>query len=339
MTLLGEGLVERGISVALIVLPLRDRRETSTGPELVERREYAGGRPVVGKLAEAKHIWDALSAADARAYLFRGSGPQLVVGAAFCRLRRRKLIFSAANDLDFDVGRPDRSRFSLAAYRAALRRVDRVIVQREQQLKLAEEVGIGPLTMIPSIAEPAEPSGAKPEAFLWIGRLVDYKRPLEYVRLAESLPEVPFRMVYFPSDETRPGLITELDEAGERLDNLDLLGELPRGEVVDLISRATALVSISQAEGMPNVFLEAWSRAVPVISLDYDPDGKIQSLGLGSVAGGSEERLREAVASIWNDGSLREQLGEHGREYVRSVHSPQAVADRWADVIRELLDE
>jgi glycosyltransferase involved in cell wall biosynthesis len=339
MTLLAEGLTERGIRVALIVHPVRGGQGASSGPELVERAAYAGGSPVTGKLAEVRHIWRALSAADARAYLFRGSGPQLMVGAAFSGLHRRKLVFSAANDLDFDFERPDRSRFSLTAYRAALRRADRVIVQREQQLQLAEAAGVGPLTMIPSIAEPAEPSGAKPEAFLWIGRLVDYKRPLEYVTLAESLPEVPFRMVYFASDETRPGLVAELDEAGERLDNLDLLGELPRGEVLDLIGRAAALVSTSQAEGMPNVFLEAWSRAVPVISLDYDPDGKIASLGLGSVAGGSAGRMRDAAASLWDDGSLRAELGERGREYVRSVHSPEAVADRWATVIGELLDD
>jgi glycosyltransferase involved in cell wall biosynthesis len=339
MTLLAEGLMERGIRVALIVRPLRDRRGSSPGPELVERATYAGDRPVAGKLAEASHIWRALSAADARAYLFRGSGPQLMVGAAFCGVHRRKLVFSAANDLDFDFERPDRSRFSLAAYRTALRRVDRVIVQREQQLQLARGVGIGPLTMIPSIAEPARPSGAEPEAFLWIGRLVDYKRPLEYVKLAESLPEVPFRMVYFASDETRPGLLAELDQAGERLDNLELLGELPRGEVLDLIARAVALVSTSQAEGMPNVFLEAWSRAVPVISLDYDPDGKIASHGLGSVAGGSAERMREAAASLRSDGSLRAELGERGRQYVRSAHSPEAVVDRWTAAIRELLGE
>jgi glycosyltransferase involved in cell wall biosynthesis len=76
-----------------------------------------------------------------------------------------------------------------------------------------------------------------------------------------------------------------------------------------------------------------------VISLDYDPDGKIASLGLGSVGGGSAERMRDEAASLWDDGLLRAELGERGREYVRSVHSPEAVADRWAAVLRELPDE
>ncbi|MGH2957304.1 MAG: glycosyltransferase family 4 protein [Solirubrobacterales bacterium] len=338
MTLLAEGLVARGIRTSLIVFPIEDGPPArDDAPQLVERGAYVGDSPGRGKLAESVRIWRALAAADARAYLFRGSGPQLSVAAAFCGVRRRRLIFSAANDLDFDFERPDRSRFNLMAYRAALRRVDRVVVQREQQLELAREAGLDRLTLIPSFAEPVEPSRAKAEAFLWIGRLVDYKRPLEYVRLAESLPEITFRMVYFASDETRPALVAELEAAGGRLENLELLGQLSRGEVLDLIERTAAVISTSRAEGMPNVFLEAWSRGVPVISLEYDPDGQIASRGLGLVAGGSAERLREAALRVWKDGRRRAELGERGREYVRSVHSPESVANRWAELIRELI--
>ena len=336
MTLLAEGLVSRGIRVGLIVWPLGRKSTPACGPALVERAPYAGDRRA-GKLAEAIHIWRALGAADAEVYVFRGSGPQLLVGAAYCTVHRRKLVFSAANDLDFDFGRPDRSRPNLLAYRAALRQVDRVVVQREEQLELAHRAGLNLVTLIPSYAEPAEPSRAEPEAFLWIGRLVDYKRPLEYVRLAESLPDFRFRMVYFPSDETRPGLGEELKAAGGRLENLELLGQLDRGEVLGLIERSVAVVSTSEAEGMPNVFLEAWARGVPVLSLDYDPDGKVSGLGLGLVAGGSGEALRQAASSLWRDTGLRAELGAAGREYVLEVHSPAAVTGRWAEVIRELL--
>jgi glycosyltransferase involved in cell wall biosynthesis len=87
---------------------------------------------------------------------------------------------------------------------------------------------------------------------------------------------------------------------------------------------------------MPNVFLEAWSRGVPVLSLEYDPDGKIESLGLGEAAGNSPERLAEAARSLWSDPRLRSEMGDRGREYVLAEHSPAVVADRWADAIREL---
>ncbi len=88
---------------------------------------------------------------------------------------------------------------------------------------------------------------------------------------------------------------------------------------------------------MPNVFLEAWARGVPVISLEYDPDEQIETRGLGVVAGGSQERLTEAVRSLWRDGDRRTELGRAGREYVREVHSPEAVTARWDEELSKLL--
>jgi glycosyltransferase involved in cell wall biosynthesis len=258
-----------------------------------------------------------------------------MVGMAFCRLYRRKLIFSAASDLDFDFSRPDRTRAHLIAYRAALRGADEIIVQRSQQGDLARADGLSPIELIPSFAEAAEPSSSDPEAFLWIGRLVDYKRPMEYVRLAESLPEARFRMVWFPTNETRPELINELRQAGERLPNLELTGQIPRTELLEEIGRSYAVVSTSRAEGMPNTFLEAWARAVPVISLDFDPDERIADQGLGLVAH-SSEALRAAASRVWSDPAARAEMGDRARRHVTEVHSPAAVSRQWAKVLRAL---
>jgi glycosyltransferase involved in cell wall biosynthesis len=340
MALLARGLTENGLRVAMMVWPSGEARSLpDPQPDLIDRAAYAGDRPRTGRVAEGVAIWRAMRAADADSYLFRGSGPQLQVAASFCRLHRRKLIFSAANDLDFDFERPDRQGWQLALYRWGLGRADLVVVQREEQLELARRAGVGPLTLIPSLAEPAEPTKAKPEAFLWVGRLADYKRPLAFVELARSLPEVPFRMISFHCDDTDPELIAELERRSAGVENLELFGRTPRSEVLERIERAFAVVLTSAAEGMPNVFLEAWSRGVPVISLEYDPDGKIESKRLGLAARGSPDRLREATETLWRDPKLRAELGERGREYVREVHSPEAVSRRWAEVLREMLEK
>ena len=49
--------------------------------------------------------------------------------------------------------------------------------------------------MIRSVAEPAPLRVAEPEAFLWIGRMNENKRPQAVVELAERLPRARFRMV------------------------------------------------------------------------------------------------------------------------------------------------
>jgi glycosyltransferase involved in cell wall biosynthesis len=334
--LIARGLAREGLRSSIIVWPAEHRQQAiGAGPDVVERPSYAGAG-FLGKLQETRHIWSGMGRADAAAYIFRGGGPQLTVAEAFCRLHRRKLVFSAANDLDFDFRRPDRTRTHLTLYRAALRRADLIVAQRREQADLAHAAGLGPVELIPSFAESAEPSLADPEAFLWIGRLVDYKRPMEYVRLAESLPRIRFRMAWFATNETRSELVRELQAAGGRLPNLELIGQVPRGELLELVGRSYAVVSTSRAEGMPNTFLEAWARGVPVISLDFDPDGRIDEKELGLVAD-SAAGLREAAEALARDPAHRSQLGGRGREYVRERHSPEPVARRWAEVLRGLV--
>jgi glycosyltransferase involved in cell wall biosynthesis len=339
MTLLAEGLAERGMRVGHIVYPLQRRRPAAEpAPELVERPPYEGSG-ARARLAETRHIWRSLKEADAAVYLFRGGGPQLAIGSAFCRLHGRRLVFSSAIDLDFDFEREDRTRAHLVPYRAALRHADLTVVQSREQVVLADEAGLEPVVRIPSFAEPAEPAAGPADAFLWVGRLVAYKGPLDYVRLAESLPEARFRMVcaFLPESDADRAIQAELEAADRRLDNFELLDQLPRTEVLELIGRSVALVSTSRSEGMPNVFLEAWARAVPVLSLEYDPDGRIAEHGLGIAAGGSAERFAEGAAELWRDRERRDEMGESGRRFVIEQHGLDAVADRWAEELRPLL--
>ena len=100
---------------------------------------------------------------------------------------------------------------------------------------------------------------------------------------------------------------------------------------------AVAVVKTSRVEGVPNRFLEAWARGVPVLSLNVDPDAKIANNDIGVAADGSMERLIEAAASLWRDPELRTAMGERARRFIQDVHSPEAVADRWVAMLEELI--
>jgi glycosyltransferase involved in cell wall biosynthesis len=337
--LIARGLTERGMRVAHIVYPVDVREDGDPHrPLVVQRSEHRSDGRRLGNLSEAGAIWRALERADARVYVARGSGGHLAPIAAFCRARRRKLVFSASNDLDFDFDRSDRGDRVLRLYRFSVETAARLVVQTSQQRELAVAAfpKLDPV-LIPSFCQPAEPSPGDGRYFLWVNRMVDYKRPELYLELAAAVPEARFRMVAPITGGTAPELAAAIRARAAELPNVELYDSLPREQLLDQVNSATALVSSSAVEGMPNTFMEAWARAVPVLSLSVDPDGRIAENAAGIVAGGSLEEFAAGARRLWTDAELRSEAGARGRRFVRTTHSAEAVADRWAETLRPLI--
>jgi len=337
-TFIARGLAREGLRVAHIVFPLGD----PVIPEeitVLGRAEDAGGRGTLDKAIETRRTWRALAAADASVYLVRGASPAVGVIALYCLAHRRKFVFSSANNFDFTFDTRFERGLDFEAYRLGLRAADAVVVQTSEQLELARRAfpRLRRVQAIPSFAEPAEPARGEPHAFLWMGRIVDYKQPLRYLDLAEALPEARFWMIATETNETPATLATEVRRRAQALPNLEMLEARPHAAATELVARAVATVSTSRLEGMPNVFLEAWARGVPTLTLDFDPDGRIEARGLGVAANGSWERFVSGARVLWSERRARTRLARHVQSYVREVHSPPVVGARWAEVCRELV--
>ena len=333
-SLLSQGLANRGLRVAHIVYPVKRPRATGS-LTLIERRPPRLGRDPLSKAVELFSIIRALRAACARVLVIRGAGAALTAASLVSGSDQAKFVFSASNDLDF--GRRDRAQWTQVIQRRSLRRADAVVVQTEQQMDLAKRSGVrARLVRIPSFAEPAQASARDEDGFLWIGRIVDYKRPLEFVDLAERLPEARFRMLATETPETPAELMKRIERAAERLPNFELLPPRPREEVLSMIANSVGIVVTSLNEGMPNVFLEAWARGVPTLTLHFDPDGLLEERGVGLSAGGSKDRFVSMAAELWRDGELRNEIGGRAREYVRTTHDPERVLSQWQSLLAEV---
>ena len=103
--------------------------------------------------------------------------------------------------------------------------------------------------------------------------------------------------------------------------------------MLDLVDSSVAIVNTADFEGMPNVFLEGWERGVPALALTHDPDGVIESHGLGWFAHGSREQLAELARTAWEQRGDQAAIAERCRAYVRDEHSTDAVAARWRDAL------
>lgn len=334
LTKLAGALSARGERVAQIVLPVADPIVGPiASPRLVQRRPYR--RDKVGRALEGPAIWGALRAANADVYLVRGSSVNVAVIAAFAAVHRRGLIFSAANDFDLQPTPIHDSRRKHDIYIRALRRADAIVVQGERQRQLAERLARATqeVLFIPSFSEEVEPSSTPPRQFLWVSRLAEYKQPLEYLRLAREMPEARFTMVATSGVEDDSSLRAQLEREAASLDNVELLGTLRRDDLMTKIAESVAIVSTSTWEGMPNVFLEAWARSVPALTLSFDPDGLIAGRGLGISAEGSWEEFVAGARLLWGDADARRRLGGNGQAYIRERHAPETIAGAWEEVI------
>jgi len=329
--LLARELARRGHAVGIVAFDdARGLPSRFDGVDVVELRRPALRLPLVRTAAFYARTFATLRANPSRVLVQRAAGIHTALAAVAARLLRRRFVFASAGLHDFDLEIWEPKRWIVRAYRLGVRLADAVVVQTAEQAELCRvRFGREPV-LIRSIAEPARAPEAVPEAFLWIGRLIAHKQPLAYAELARALPEARFRMVAVddPSPEGRD-LRKALEAAAEATPNLELIPESPREEVGALLDRAVAVVSTSRSEGMPNVFLEGWSRGVPALALAHDPDGLIERERLGGFAGGSPARLAELARELWEARGERDELSARCRGYVEREHDPAAVADRW----------
>jgi glycosyltransferase involved in cell wall biosynthesis len=339
MTFLARELARRGLRVAHIVLPGAGPTEFErNGVTVHSRGPYHGSGLGVSMVRETAALWGALRAVDARAYVVRGNGLKVAMMGEFCRLARRGLVFSSANDFDLLREPISGSRAKHRIYLHGLRRANAVVVQSRHQLELAKPLlrSRQALEQIPSFAEAAAPR-VDPDSFLWVSRISAYKQPLEFIRLARSLPEARFTMVDAASPDADTALVEQLHREAKELNNLELTGPLRREEVLARLDRTVAIVSTSVWEGMPNVFLEAWARSVPALTLSFDPDGLVEGCDMGIAAQGSWERFVGGASSLWSDPGLRDRMGANCRTYLERNHALGVVGDRWEKRLNEVM--
>lgn len=339
-TLLALGLPKRGLDVAHVVFPVSDPQPLEPPAPTLVRRPKADGGSALHPLRELVDVWRALSAADARAVVVRGSGGYVVPAAAWCRRHRRALVFAASNDLDFDFERPDRRQATLRAYGLAVRQARRLVVQTQRQADLARQAlpALEPF-LIPSFAQSAPPASGEAEYFLWVDRLTPLKHPETVLDLAAALPEARFRMIAPETIETTAELRETVYRRAGALPNVEIASQQSREQLFDSMHRAAAVVKTSEVEGMPNTFLEAWSRGLPVLSFSVDPDRHIERRHVGLLANGSMDSFVEQARALWEDPALRAKIGARGRELVTAIHSPEVVTDSWAALLAGVLDE
>jgi glycosyltransferase involved in cell wall biosynthesis len=335
--LVARELVRRGLGVCVIVFEIPGvPLPSSVDGVTVSVRPAYQARERLGKLREVNSIRRAVFDSDADVVVARVAAPDVGFVGLFAKLSRRRFIYSSANVSDFELSRIEPKRRNRRLFAFGVRLAEQIVVQTDEQALLCRKrFGRVPL-VIGSIAEPAPERTQEPEAFLWIGRVVSYKRPLAFIELARSVPEARFRMVGVPSPNARGGteLMASVEREADTAPNLELLPPRSRAGLMDLVNGAVAIVNTADHEGMPNVFLEGWARGVPALALTHDPDGVIVRHRLGGFASGDPARLAELAMELWETRRAQAEVAARCRAYVSEHHSSRSIGAQWEAALR-----
>jgi glycosyltransferase involved in cell wall biosynthesis len=166
----------------------------------------------------------------------------------------------------------------------------------------------------------------KKEYFIHVGALSILKGTENLYNLISSLDKnIPIVIIGQPTDEKSENLYKKL----QKLENVVLKGRLNHKDTIQLIANAKALISTSNFEGFPNIFLEAWANGVPVISLNVNPGNIFNKYNLGIYCEGDLNKMKKTIELFKKDSFRKEKLVS----YVFDFHDFTMAANRFLNII------
>ena len=361
MVTMARAMAKRGHRITMLVLDHGQADEVSiNGITTYKTHRHDEGIPVFRFLhPRLTSTWSALRRCNARCYLESGAGAMTGITAKFAQLNKRSFVYWGASDADFDAQLPlikyARDRW---LYKDGIRSANKVFVQTKRQASAIEAVfkksGVllpNPFndyevkTFDPSFATDASNSNSAitqtknvtRKVVLWAARMIPLKKPERFVQLARLLPDYHFVMAGGTTAQLLnliKGAVGEVITETELPPNLEIVGAIPFALIDPFFDQAAVVVNTSDIEGLPNTFLQAWSRKIPTLSL-FDPglpyDSPIRALIARDVSD-MFVLLNQLLAS---DG-YRNTLGAACYQHFKQTHSVSAAVDTMETHLTEL---
>jgi glycosyltransferase involved in cell wall biosynthesis len=171
---------------------------------------------------------------------------------------------------------------------------------------------------------------------LFIGHLIEGKRPSLVLEAARSFPKAHFTLI--GSDRDRGNYLQKLTRQAEqyRLTNVEFLNPVPQPMLAKLMARSDIFLHPSLVEGVPKVTLEAAATGLPCIVFDrYQTPSVID--GVTGFQVKSFEEMVERLRILIENPELRRRMGAAAIEHVRQFDWA-VIAKRWERIFREIFD-
>lgn len=186
---------------------------------------------------------------------------------------------------------------------------DYLISQTEEQREtLKINHGLESIVIRNPICIPSNPIEIKEtnqrKKVLWVGRAdIFFKRPEIAINVAKKLPQYDFIMIM---NNTNKNIFRKINKMAS--ENVAIIDYVPPDKISDYYLSSDVLLSTSYREGFSNVFLEAASFGLPIVSLEADPGSIFTEHGSGLFCNGDINIMVKNINHILADHMLRNTL-------------------------------
>ncbi len=331
LSLIARALVNAGHEVVVVDYNTTEDFVTEEGIKIFKIKGYNKGIPGIRTFTHRlPQLYSSLKAQNADIYYCRIRDFRHILAYWAARKLNAKFIIGMAHDLDAMStsmrlkhrryiqskglwGIFNRTLIEIV-YPFLLRNADKVFVQHEGQKNILLNWGIESV-IFSNLINPTNlsvPTNHIRNEFIYVGELIMQKGFYDFFEIVNKAPHHFFKVVGQPNDRSSSSYYDKLAS----YENVTLLGRLSHADTLNQIANSRALISTSPLEGFPNVFIEAWSCGIPVISLHVDPGSIIEKEKLGQVAHGDLNRMVESMNKI----ETNSDFAARAKTYVEKTH-------------------
>ncbi len=161
------------------------------------------------------------------------------------------------------------------------------------------------------------------QSVIWIGSVIERKRPDYLLECAKKYPELTFTMVGDGDQLARiQGRIRD-----EQISNVTMTGRIPNEKVYELLSDADLLLMTSDKEGLPKVIGEAMTMGVPAVYINECYNVDYIKVGINGYGVASLEEMMGIVQLLLECPEKYRSLSVKARDTIQPY--------LWKNVIRE----
>ncbi|EMA18110.1 LPS biosynthesis protein [Haloarcula amylolytica JCM 13557] len=177
------------------------------------------------------------------------------------------------------------------------------------------------------------------QAIVFVGRLVDGKRPQDVLAAFDTVRErCPDASLFFCGDgPLRDSLESTVADEG-LTDAVEFLGRVPYQKMPSVFRAADLFVLPSRTEGFPRTVIEALACETPVVASDLEQTSKIVNQTGETVQVGNVEGFATAISDLLSDQRALSELGKHGRAIVTTRYNWEETVQETTEILGQVAE-